>query len=70
VDDRLARRIAVQRGLRITGTVGILEIAAHRGLLDLPSALQKLRQTNFRIDADVIRHALERDASRRRDNPK
>jgi predicted nucleic acid-binding protein len=64
VDDRAARRIAVQRGLAITGTVGILEQAAERGLLSLPTALQTILRTNFRIDADVIRKALERDRLR------
>jgi Predicted nucleic acid-binding protein, contains PIN domain len=64
VDDRAARRIAVQRGLAITGTVGILEQAAERGLISLPTALQKILRTNFRIDADVIRQALERDRLR------
>jgi predicted nucleic acid-binding protein len=64
VDDRAARRVALQRGLAITGTVGLLEQAAERGLISLPAALQKLLRTNFRIDADVIREALERDRLR------
>jgi predicted nucleic acid-binding protein len=64
VDDRAVRRIAVQRGLLITGTVGVLEAASQLGLLNLPAALQKLIRTNFRIDADVIRQALERDRLR------
>jgi predicted nucleic acid-binding protein len=66
VDDRLARKVAVQRGLLITGTVGILEKAAERGLLNLSEALQKLLRTNFRVDAQVIREALEQDATRPR----
>lgn len=66
VDDRLARRVAVQRGLSITGTVGILEKAAQKGLLELSEVLQKLVKTNFRIDPQVIRHALEREAVRRK----
>lgn len=64
VDERLARKIALQRGLLITGTVGILEKAAERGLLNLSDTLQKLLRTNFRVDAQVIREALERDAAR------
>jgi predicted nucleic acid-binding protein len=66
VDERLARKVAVQRGLLITGTVGILEKAAERGLINLSEALQKLLPTNFRVDAQVIREALERDAARRK----
>ena len=64
VDDRLARKVALQRGLLITGTVGILEKAAELGLLNLSDALQRLLRTNFRVDAQVIREALERDAAR------
>ena len=64
VDERLARKVAVQRGLLITGTVGILEKGAERGLLNLSDALQKLLHTNFRVDAQVIREALEREAAR------
>lgn len=66
VDDRLARRIAKERGIIVTGTVGILELAAERGLLDLPKTFQKLLQSNFRINADVILNALERDLDRKR----
>jgi predicted nucleic acid-binding protein len=65
VDDRAARRIATQRGLLIAGTVGILDKAAELDLLSLPDTLQKLLRTNFRIDAEVIRQALERDLARR-----
>lgn len=66
VDDRAARRIVVQRGLLITGTLGILEQAAELGLLNLPEVLQKLLRTNFRINADVIRQALESDSIRQK----
>jgi predicted nucleic acid-binding protein len=36
VDDGKARDLAIQRGLRVMGTVGVLEQAAARGLVDLP----------------------------------
>ncbi len=66
LDDRVARRVAVERGLLITGTVGILERAAEQGLLNLSDAFQELLRTNFRVDAEVIREALERDVARQR----
>ena len=66
IDDRAARRIAVERGLLITGTVGILEHAATTGFLNLSEALKKLLTTNFRISADVVREMMERDAARRK----
>lgn len=66
VDDRTARRIAAERGLLITGTVGILEQAALSGFLSLPQALRKLSTTNFRISAELVRDMIKRDAARRR----
>jgi len=53
-------------GLLTTGTTGILEQAAVNGLLNLPEVMQKLLNTNFRIDAEVVREVLNRDAARRK----
>lgn len=39
LDEKSARRIAAQRGMRITGTLGVLGEAAARGLVDLTAAL-------------------------------
>jgi predicted nucleic acid-binding protein len=64
IDDRSARRTAHQRGLSIAGTLGVMERAAESGLLNLSEAVQKLLNTNFRIDPDVVREVLERDAAR------
>ena len=66
IDDRAARRIALQRGLLITGTLGILEQAAAKGLLDLSVVMKRLSNTNFRISAGVVREMMERDAACRR----
>lgn len=49
----------------VTGTLGVLEIAADRGLLDLVSALAALRQTTFRVSDQVLDDLLRRDAHRR-----
>jgi len=69
IDEQAARRVALERGLRFSGTVGILEQAAARRLLDLPNALKLLLGTNFRIDVEVVRNALARDAVRRKSTP-
>ena len=66
IDERIARAVAIQKGLVIRGTVGVLEEAAMRGLIDLPSTLEKLRQTNFRLEEALFHTLLERDALRRR----
>ena len=66
MDDRAGRNAAVQCGLAVVGTIGLLEQAAARGLVELPDALAKLRQTNARLDAELIRAALARDEARRK----
>lgn len=66
VDDSAARVAATQRGIRKMGTVGILEEAAIRGLVDLPEALARLQSTNFRIHPDIIEALLIRDTERKR----
>jgi predicted nucleic acid-binding protein len=48
------------------GTVGILEVAAARGLVSLPVALERLRSTSCFLTEDLIENALARDAARRR----
>jgi len=38
LDEKSARRAAVNRGLRVTGTLGVLGEASSRGLVDLTTA--------------------------------
>jgi len=64
LDERRARTVAVQRGLTVTGTLGVLEWAAKRQLISLSEVLQKLARTNFRIDPELVQEALRRDAQR------
>ena len=66
MDDRAGRNAAIQCGLAVVGTIGLLEQAAARGLVELPNVLAKLRQTNARLDAELIRAALARDEMRRK----
>ena len=65
IDDRAARRIAARRGILTSGTVGILEEAAASGFLDLQEVIRKLLSTNFRINLEVVREVIARDAKRR-----
>lgn len=64
LDEREGRDRALALNLRVSGTVGVLELAAERGLIDLNDAFTKLRRTNFRIAPQTLREALERDAIR------
>ncbi len=45
LDEKPARRVAADRGLRITGTLGVLGEAAARGLVDLPDSPELLKAT-------------------------
>jgi predicted nucleic acid-binding protein len=66
MDDEDGRIEAERRAMAVIGTLGVLERAAARGLLDLPSALTRLRATNFFVDDALIQEALVRDATRKR----
>ena len=65
VDDRQARQAAINLGINITGTVGILDKAAREGLIDLRTTIAEIQKTNFRIADDVVRKLIEEDEKRR-----
>lgn len=60
LDERRGRREAVERGLAVTGTLGVLEAAARGGLVELPEAITRLRQTSFRVPPGLLQELLER----------
>ena len=64
MDDRKGRAEAVRCGLRVAGTLGLLEAAAARGLVDFAAVIQRLRQTNARLDEELIHAALLRNRPR------
>lgn len=63
--ERDGRRAALALGLHIRGTLGILEDAEEKQLLNLSEALGALRQTTFRAEAALFEAALQRDRDRR-----
>jgi predicted nucleic acid-binding protein len=69
IDDLAGRTAAIQCGLVVVGTVGLIERAAALGLLNLTKTIDQLRQTNARIHPDLIREALRRDAARKERPP-
>jgi predicted nucleic acid-binding protein len=66
IDDGAARRFASNRGLRVLGVVGLLELAASEGLCDLAACFARLQQTNFRVDRNLLAEVLEAHAKRNR----
>ena len=67
MDEREGVEEARRLGLIVTGTLGVLDRAAERGLIDLPSAVASLRQTNFRIDPSLLEELLTSDRLRRKE---
>lgn len=65
MDDRAGRRAAAAMGLRTIGTLGLLEAASAKGLLPLPEAVRRLRQTGIYLTDDLYAAALARDRARR-----
>ena len=59
VDELAGRRIARALNLRVTGLLGLLKKAAERDLLDLPEAIQRLRETHFRVEERLLKDLLE-----------
>ncbi|MCG3130176.1 MAG: hypothetical protein FLDDKLPJ_00925 [Phycisphaerae bacterium] len=66
-DDRKARRAARERGLVITGALGVLEPGSAKGLIRLKDAVERLRATDFFIAETIIEDSLRRDRERRGD---
>ena len=60
MDDRDGRREAEKRTLAVLGTLRVLADAAKHGFADLGVTLDRLRQTNFRADDQLIQRLLAR----------
>ncbi|MFN0137343.1 MAG: DUF3368 domain-containing protein, partial [Phycisphaerae bacterium] len=59
-DDRAARRVAAERGLATTGTLGLLERAAEKRMIDFARVIDQLRATDFAISRALMDAALNR----------
>ena len=66
IDDAAGREEANRRGIPNTGTLGVLRAAAIRQLLDLPTALKRLSETNFRVSQTLLTDLLAEDFERKR----
>lgn len=64
LDERAARRVAAQRELRVTGTLGVLAEAATRGFVDLATTVDRLRKTTFRCSPVLLKATLDRFGNR------
>jgi predicted nucleic acid-binding protein len=60
IDERLGRRAAEARGLRVLGVVGVMETAARAGMLDLREAFERVKKTDFWITNELLEENLRR----------
>lgn len=60
LDDMKARRTAIERGLVITGILGILDRAATMKLIDLSAAVQSLQNTSFWASDSLLQRLLDK----------
>ncbi len=59
LDDYKARKVAQRLGLALTGTIGVLVKAKLRGIIpSIKPLLIKIKQTNFRVSAELELQAL------------
>ena len=64
LDEKAARRVAADRGLRVTGLLGVLGEAATRGLVELAPVIDILRTTSFRSSPALLKATLDHFGSR------
>ena len=58
IDERVGFGVAKRKGIRVTGTLGLLDLAADRGLLDFADAIGKLEATSFRRPEAIVKALL------------
>lgn len=66
LDDAPARQEAQRRGLRVLGTLGVIELGAHRGLITFGSVVERLQQTNIFLSPKLIEEVRARVQARTR----
>jgi len=64
MDDRKGVSAAQREGLRVTGTLGLLDLAAERGLVDFVQAIKKLERTTFHRPEALLEELLRKHAQK------
>jgi predicted nucleic acid-binding protein len=65
MDERRGVSVAERHGLRVTGTLGVLDLAAERELVDFAQAIRELERTTFRRPVRVLNALLAKHQQRR-----
>jgi predicted nucleic acid-binding protein len=62
MDDREGVVVARNKGFAVTGTLGVLSLAARRGLVNLSDSFALLKRTNFRYRQGILDEILAEQA--------
>jgi predicted nucleic acid-binding protein len=62
IDERKGAAVALSKGFDVTGTLGVLRLAARRGLVDLAEAFTRLKRTNFRYRQEILDALLRQES--------
>ena len=59
IDESRGRQVAVDRQIRIAGTIGVLEMAAKANLVQLREAFERVKRTDFWVSSDLLDRRLQ-----------
>jgi predicted nucleic acid-binding protein len=62
IDERKGTRVALDKGFVVAGTLGLLALAARRGLVDLADSFARLKRTNFRYRQAIMDALLDQNS--------
>jgi predicted nucleic acid-binding protein len=65
IDERKGTKVAIDKGLDVAGTLGILRRGARYGLLNLADAFDRLKLTNFRYRQQIMDELLAEEKKRK-----
>lgn len=60
IDDKAGRQEAIRRGLRVAGTLSVLDDADQAGLVTFDVAVGELRKTSFRVSPAVLSEIMRK----------
>jgi predicted nucleic acid-binding protein len=67
IDEQRGRKAAAHRNLRVVGTIGVLELAAEMGLIELEHTFEKVKQTDFWLAPNFLDERLARFRNQKRE---
>lgn len=65
IDEKEGRKIAFERGLTVTGLLGVLRDASSRDLINLSATLADLEKTAFLASPELIQKLIEQERQRK-----